>query len=314
MGDLSKLKCGLSPYDYDVLSKNVDVIIHNGAYVHHLYNYEQLKATNVGSTRELLKLCVTFKLKELHFVSTLSAIPPSTGEKSEIIPEDFVIYKKFSKIPKGGYAQTKYVSEYLIGQAKSRGIPISIYRPSWILGHDKTGISPIKDNHLLQLIKGCTQLKSAPDWKITLDILPVNIVSKCILLAVKTRQTGKVFNIHNRKTTQWLDLIKWMKSKCKIEIIKAEKWHTLHLSKVKEKNTLFPLLAIYKYKSKYKSKSKFQKLPEIKAKINDKNAHIIMQKIIKDYPDCLELFKVYFLYFYNTGFIKDEFNIPHINL
>ena len=55
------------------MSKDIDVIIHNGAYVHHMHSYKSLKSENVDSTIELLKLAILNKPKSFHYVSTIGA-------------------------------------------------------------------------------------------------------------------------------------------------------------------------------------------------------------------------------------------------
>lgn len=40
----------------------------------------------------------------------------------------------------GGYAQSKWVAEKLITEARKRGIPCNIYRPGYIGGNSVTGV------------------------------------------------------------------------------------------------------------------------------------------------------------------------------
>src|SRR5262249_24958804 len=55
-GDLAKPLLGLSFEAFQDLANRIDVIYHNGALVNFVYPYSVLKATNVLSTEEILKL------------------------------------------------------------------------------------------------------------------------------------------------------------------------------------------------------------------------------------------------------------------
>lgn len=60
-----------------------------------------------------------------------------------------------------GYAQSKWVAEQLVRLAGGRGVPVSIFRPGYIIGHSETGVTNV-DDYLVRLVKGCIQLGRAP--------------------------------------------------------------------------------------------------------------------------------------------------------
>jgi hybrid polyketide synthase/nonribosomal peptide synthetase ACE1 len=68
-GDLSAPLLGLSPQAASIVFAKADVIIHNGANLSHLKYYRSLKADNVGSTRELVRLAAPRRIP-IQFVST----------------------------------------------------------------------------------------------------------------------------------------------------------------------------------------------------------------------------------------------------
>jgi len=45
----------------------------------------------------------------------------------------------FLKKPTISKAQSKWVSENLIFEARNRGVPVTIIRPGYIVGHSRTG-------------------------------------------------------------------------------------------------------------------------------------------------------------------------------
>ncbi|KAI9203800.1 male sterility protein-domain-containing protein [Polychytrium aggregatum] len=133
-GDLSKPQWGLSDEKWAELAERVDAIVHNGAEVHWLYNYERLMDVNVGGTQAALRLATTHHLKPLHYISTIGAIPKTKPADNFVLEK---VYPDWNV--SGGYAQTKWVSEQLIEKARSRGVPATIIRPSIIAGDSVHG-------------------------------------------------------------------------------------------------------------------------------------------------------------------------------
>jgi len=301
-GDLSQPRLGLSQKHYTFLEQEIDLILHNGAQVHHLLDYDTLRKANVNSTKALLRLATSYKLKAVHYVSTLSSAPIVEEGDRKTILEDFLFDDMHIAQVGNGYAQTKCVSERLLSKARDRGIPVNIYRPSWILGHSVTGISPTKDNHLLQVLAGCVQLGYAPDWNTSLDALPVDVVSKTIVQAIQTRKQNTVFNIHNPEELSWRTLLNWVsKHESDVTLVPKLAWHTDHTAKITETNPLYTLLSIYQQK---KANGEYQELPEIGAIVEDGNAQSLLDQM--SLHDWTHLFQRYFSCFRETGFIDDK--------
>ncbi|MEB3357175.1 MAG: thioester reductase domain-containing protein [Synechococcales bacterium] len=192
-GDLAQPLLGLSTHDFQVLAESLDGIYHNGAWVHHVSPYSLLRATNVLGTREILRLACQHHPKPLHFTSSLSVLPlkPPPGQASLYEDDPLDRYP----VPAGGYNRTKWVAEQLVAQARSRHLPITIYRPGPISGHSQTGIFNAND-FLYRLMQGYIQLGSAPQGAMPLDILPVDYVSKAIIyLSQKNQSQGKAFHL-----------------------------------------------------------------------------------------------------------------------
>lgn len=283
-GDLSKPKLGLSDKEFEFLATEVDIICHNGAYVHHLYSYEMLYNTNVQSTIEILKLCSLKKNKKIHYISTLSAITCSHSNTKKIL-EEFVDYN--SSMPKelSGYNQTKLASEYLLAQAKNRGIDVNIYRPGWIMGQYETGTIFPENNHLLLLLKGCIQMGVAPSWKnFKLNILPVDFIGKFIVnVMLKNEYSNKVFNLNmDSLEVSWIELINYFNSNAySIKLVSVKKWQE-SLSKIDQSNAMYNLLALYK------DSQMLKKIHQQKTQICNDN----MQNALKKLDYNLNLIKV----------------------
>ncbi len=209
-GDLSEPLLGLSDPQFQKLAGELEVIYHNGASVNATYPYSALKATNVLGTQEVLRLACQGKPKPLHFVSTLSVLAHDGVANSGVILEQDDL--DLSEGIAGGYAQSKWVAEKLVTLARSRGLPVSIYRPGRITGHSQTGICNANDL-MGKMIKISFQLGSVPEIDTMLDLTPVDYVSKAIVYLSRQKESlGKAFHLFNPRPLHWADLVKWLRS------------------------------------------------------------------------------------------------------
>jgi amino acid adenylation domain-containing protein/thioester reductase-like protein len=178
IGDLSQPLLGLADIEFQKLAKQVEIIYHNGAFVHHLYPYSVLKAANVWGTQEILRLACQFKIKPVHFISTPNVFSSTGYSGIRIIKEQDNI--DHEQISNDGYSQTKWVAEKLVKAASELGVPVYIYRPGRISPHSQTGVFNPHD-FLHKLIVGCIQLGSVPNNSLKDNLVPVDYVSKAII-------------------------------------------------------------------------------------------------------------------------------------
>ncbi|MDR1236594.1 MAG: amino acid adenylation domain-containing protein, partial [Holosporaceae bacterium] len=243
-GDLSKPNLGISPDTYEMLCETADCILHCGAQVHHLYNYEMLRADNVAGTLEIMAIASRGKNKHVHFVSTLSAV---VGSSSDKIIEDFPSENDFVPGEMSGYAQTKLASEIILGKALKRDMSVFVYRPTWIIGNNDSGAFASENNHLFLLLKGCLQLGSAPILDAKLNLISVDVVSSFIVkTALDSSNKKRVFNMINPHDTEWNDVIDRLNG-CgyEIEPVSPLIWQKEYLPAVDEWNALYPLMPLY---------------------------------------------------------------------
>ncbi|WP_406390044.1 amino acid adenylation domain-containing protein [Streptomyces sp. NBC_00887] len=178
-GDLGAPGLGLAPQDRTALVRRLGLVIHNGARVNFAATYDDLRAPNVAGTEELLRLLADSASPGMHYVSTTSVYAPVSGSDSAAITES---------TPTGpacdlpdGYAQSKWVAEQLIGLARERGLPVTVYRPGRISGDTTTGACQDRDL-LWRLIKGCLQAGAVPDLAHgSTDWVPVDHVSAAVV-------------------------------------------------------------------------------------------------------------------------------------
>ncbi|KAK4050363.1 putative NRPS-like protein biosynthetic cluster [Microbotryomycetes sp. JL201] len=254
VGDLEGEKLGLSQEDYDRVANEADIIIHNGALVHWIYPYAKLRAANVSATVATIELAATGRPKSLTFVSSTAAI-----EKGHYIRlGDSIVSQGGKGVPesdsldaaktglKGGYGQTKWVSERLLMEAGRRGLAGSIVRPSYVVGDTNTAVTNT-DDFLWRLVKGCIQLGHIPDIHNTINMVPVDHVARITAVcALKSpNEPLVVHQVTARPTPRFNDFLSAL-SRYGYGVEKTDylPWRTLleqHVLKSQD-NALFPLL------------------------------------------------------------------------
>lgn len=207
-GDLAQPRLGLASEQFEELADTLEVIYHNGAMVNMLYPYQELKAPNVLGTREVLRLAAHGRIKPLHYISTLSVFSHIPALQDQPILEDELLDEHAQHLL-GGYAQSKWVAERLVTIARSRGLPVTIYRPGRISGHSQSGVWRT-DDLICRTMKGCIQLGSVPALiaEERLELTPVDYVSQAIVaLSRRNASSGQIFHLFNPVTISIGELI-----------------------------------------------------------------------------------------------------------
>ena len=296
-GDLCLHQFGLTDKQFAELADLMDSIYHNAAWTHFAYSYDTLKPTNVLGTIEVLKLASLAKTKSVHYISTTAVF--SNGIAGGVIGENTPIeYDGFLSM---GYPQSKWVSEKLMRMAKTRGLPVSIYRPGMITGHSKTGISNLNDA-ACRMIKGCIQVGYAPQIHFPVDVLPVDFVSESIVnLSLQKSLKGKTFNVVNPHTTNTIDLLEWVSDfGYPLEQVPYKIWREKLINGTGggESNALFPLLPVFPEDLSEKSGAGPITFDVQNVLDGIKNSDITVPTISK------ELLYTYFENFIDVGFIE----------
>lgn len=244
MGDLSQPRLGFFEEKFHELANKIDVIYHNGAWVHHASPYSSLKATNVLGTQEVLRLACQIKPKPVHFISATSVFSDVDNSGVQVIREWDDIDN--GQVPLGGYNQSKWVAEKLVTAARDRGLPVCIYRLGRVSGHSQTGVFNVND-FLYKLIIGCVQLGSVPDAEMMLDIVPVDYASKAIVHLSKQHSWGKAFHlVHPQPVSSNLFFEKLRLLGYPIQQLSYEEWHTqlLNIAERASEHSLYPLISL----------------------------------------------------------------------
>jgi thioester reductase-like protein len=209
-GDVSKPRLGLSAWEFERLAANVDAIYHNAAVVNWLYTYAQLRPTNVLGTLEVIRLASLFKLKPLHYISTVAACPLEDTFEVTVVNEQPLV--KDAGVLYGGYPQSKWVAEQLVLRAQSLGLMVRIYRPGIITGHSQTGAWNTTDA-TCRMIKLAVEAGVTPDLDAAVDMTPVDYVSSAIVyLAKLSRPSGTIYHLANPSPVDAGDLVSWIRA------------------------------------------------------------------------------------------------------
>jgi len=244
LGDLSQPFLGLTEQQFSDLASKLDLIYHNGALVNLIYPYTALRATNVLGTQEILRLASQTKVTPVHFISTLDVFQSSHYVGMNVIQEQDSL--EHSEGLKDGYAQSKWVAEKLVMIARSRGIPVCIYRLGMITGHSQTGVSNTSDL-ICRMVKGFIQLGSAPDLDLMINMTPVDYVSKAIVYLSRQKESlGKAFHLVNSHSLHLSKLVNEIHSfGYPIQQIAYDKWQAKLLNADSQENALSPLVSMF---------------------------------------------------------------------
>jgi thioester reductase-like protein/FkbH-like protein len=242
IGDLVETYFGLTNEIYQQLATTIECIYHNGALVNFIYPYNTLRAANVNSTREIIRLASMYILKPVHFISSIGIFDSVEFLNNVCIKEEQVPCNAQSLST--GYFQSKWVAEHLIKLARESGIPAAIYRPGNITGDSQTGFSAA-DDLFSRMIKTCFDFKLFPD--IEVELVPVDYVSRAIVTIAQAAASDKNYHIVNPDRLTVSDYIQWSNSKkVHLQVLPLPDWIKKILCLVSEDShhPLYPFLPI----------------------------------------------------------------------
>jgi thioester reductase-like protein len=251
-GDLTQPLWGLSAPQFQTLGRTIDTIYHCGAWVNFTYPYTALKAANVLSVQEALRLACQGQVKPLHFVSSVAVFSPAAYARDRIIREDNSLPHSSGFF--SGYAASKWVAEKVITIARQRGVPVCIYRPGAIGGDSRTGMGNTKDL-IWNIIKGCIQLGVMPDLDTLpeldtmINVTPVDYVSRAIVqLSRRPASWGQAFHFSNPQPMHWHEFAGFLHEYgYPLRQITNAEWYEVLFSRVARSpdNALFPFMPLF---------------------------------------------------------------------
>lgn len=193
-GDVAQMDLGLSGPEISKLCDDVTHIFHLAAVQYVGVSEDEAERVNVGGTRNVLTLAREMKaLKRLVHFSTAFV----SGDRIGVITEDELdVGQRF----RNAYERTKFRAERLVQAAMPR-LPITILRPSIVVGHSETGEIDRFDGIYMMGMLIVTSPLNVPlplpgEGVAPLNVVPVDFVTRAaIQLACDRAAEGKTFHL-----------------------------------------------------------------------------------------------------------------------
>ncbi len=177
-GDVTKVHFGLSEEDFHSLAQQITHIIHSAADVRFTLSLEEARLVNVTGTKHVFELAELAKRSgQFERVAYIGTAYVSGDRSGRITENELDCNQKFSN----SYEQSKFEAEKFVRSMRDR-IPVTIFRPSIIVGNSETGktnsfnvlYAPLKliNRNLLSILPGS---KNTP-----MDIVPIDYVTQAI--------------------------------------------------------------------------------------------------------------------------------------
>lgn len=187
LGDVTLPECGIKPSSRDKLLKRTTHIIHGAATLRFDLSLNQTRAINVEGTRRVLRIaqecCRRGQLKHLFYIGTSSV---SGQREGHIYENELEMGQEFFNT----YEQSKYETELLLHRHMEQ-IPITIFRPSIVIGDSRTGRTTLFNviYYPLRLIRDgvLTFVPGTPDT--LLDLVPVDWVAGAMSIIMSSDQS-----------------------------------------------------------------------------------------------------------------------------
>ncbi|MBE6715812.1 MAG: iron-containing alcohol dehydrogenase [Ruminococcaceae bacterium] len=205
-GNIEAHRLGLSKEDYETLAKEVDVVYHVAANVHHAGDYCDLERTNVGGTKNVIDFCF-FADAVLQHTSTVSVHGAATVRQSF---KNAVFHEHILDIGQhycdNVYIHSKYRAEEAVIEARTRGLKANIYRIGNLTWRASDGKfqSNSADNGFLHRLHAMLKLGLYHE---NMDKYPMDLtaVDECADAFVKLSLLGKVNEIYHLFNHNFLD-------------------------------------------------------------------------------------------------------------
>lgn len=208
-GDMSDNRLGLGER-FAWLANWASTIFHLGAKVNFCESYREHRLANVIGTRNMLRLAATGRRKSFHYMSTIDVWGP-TGFilGTRVLKEDGPLQPHLQALRYDiGYAASQWTAEAMVRRMRDRGLPITIYRPGFIIGHSETGAAN-PDDAVSRIIVGCIQLGTWPqiiDQR--LEYVTVDYVVNAVMhIASSNQNLGRSYSLLSPNISQSVSVI-----------------------------------------------------------------------------------------------------------
>ena len=239
-GDIRRDRLGMSETAWNRLADEVDTIMHCAADVDFIKSYEQLASTNVVGTAQALRFATVGRHKKFNHISTL-AVFFSDGAADAGSTEGSAA--RFSNGVLGGYAQSKWVAEQLVANAKHHGLDASIFRPARLWSNEPLLKYPHQDLYV-RLLKLIAATRQAPNIDYAMDFTTVGTAAEAIA-RLALNAPSDYYHIIDERTVHVRELADWLReSGQEIELVHYGRWLQLMESETAVR-ILGPLVSVF---------------------------------------------------------------------
>ncbi|OYP32998.1 SDR family oxidoreductase [Rhodopirellula sp. MGV] len=192
-GDISEASLGMTSEAYRWVADHCESIVHSAGNVRLNQSIEKARQCALSPAQEILHLAKQMPtLRKLDVVSTIGV----AGRMEGVIPETRLGTNRHFH---NTYEQAKSEAEELFWQAIEAGMPLSIHRPSMVVGDAVTGQVYAYQvfYHLCEFLSGRRTFGILPKLgEQMLDIVPVDFVASAIKQSMFGRDSvGRVFHL-----------------------------------------------------------------------------------------------------------------------
>jgi len=200
-GDLALPLLGFGPREFEAVAARAGQLLHLGAQVDLMADYDRLEAVNVQGTQQVIGLAARAGA-HLHHVSSVGVLPYGAGRlatESDSIDVDGPLST--------GYCETKWVAEQLVRAAMREGLRATIYRP----GLTVSGGQALPSSGLLiGLLLLAREVGAVPAVEVPLDLVTAEYAAAALChIARQPSAAGGTFHLTHPEP---LSLQAWLAS------------------------------------------------------------------------------------------------------
>lgn len=199
-GNLEMPLCGMSKQEYQQLINKVDSIIHAAALVKHYGDQEEFYSANVLATTNLLDLCQLTKMKDFHYISTLSVLnfEFALEHETHIYTED----DEPERLKKSHnlYNITKLQGEIQAIKYRDYGIKSNIYRVGNLafISENFRPQKNIENNAFFNWLQCLLKIESIAEEISTIEVSQVDLAAKAVVkIFDKEQLNNRVYHVFN---------------------------------------------------------------------------------------------------------------------
>ncbi len=195
-GDTSQAAFGLAAADFERLARECTHVVHCASAVRMNLPLDEARRSAVAGTRHAIAFAQALaragRLAKLELVSTVGV----GGRRPGALPEQWLVAKRAYH---NTYEKAKAEAEVLAMEASAHGLPLTVHRPSMVIGDAHTGrvIHFQIFYHLAEFLSGRRTLGLLPEPGPTrLDVVPSDYVGAAIAWSARNAATaGQVLHL-----------------------------------------------------------------------------------------------------------------------